>query len=393
MSNLSNIQNRKQFFERACGYFGLKASFVSGVLLQKSPETWSIEFGGGIRGGRAASFLALALARIICSEGKHNLEYRLCYGAAKKVITDEAAAYRDAWSALLTAMDHCYKELPYEKQVEYANEMLKIAREAVDDTDKRFLVPGYEKPSMRGQLDVLVSKLSYIESLVGVESSAAVSDFLRRKRNRTILMKSGPSRKFSKEHYIGLRRTRKENRVEWFNNRYREKFGKEPPADLFVPSRAKSVEIQIKTDYYPLFNVDDYAQFRTDMENLYRKQSGLPAKGEGWVSQAFLLRCVETFFAGTEVLREASPSWLNGQRFDIFIPSFHLAIEYQGEQHYFPLEHWGGEQGLADRKEMDTRKKTACFKAGVKLIEWRYDEPISFDTIKKRLNNIGISTK
>jgi hypothetical protein len=393
MSSLSNIQRLKQFFERACGQFSLETTFVSSVLLQQSPETWSTEFGGGIRGGRAASYLALALARIMCAEGKHSFEYMLCYGAAKKVVTDEAAAYRDAWSALLTAMDHCYQEQSNEQQTEYTQEMLRIAREAIDDTDQRFFTPGHEKPSILGQLDVLVSKLSYIESLVGVESSSVVSDYRRRERNSTIRAKAGPLRKFSKEHYNGLQRTKKENRVEWFNNRYRQKFGTEPPADLFVPSKATRVEIQIKTDYYPLFNRDDYLQFRSDMETLYRKQSGLPAKGEGWVNQTYLLRCAEMFFEGTEVIHEASPSWLNGQRFDIFIPSFHLAIEYQGEQHYFPLEHWGGEQGLTDRKEMDARKRAACLKTGVKLIEWRYDESITFHAFKQRMNNIGINTK
>jgi hypothetical protein len=386
----STIERRRNFFDRACRQFGLEPSYVFKVLLEMMPESWPNELGGDQKGGRASSFLSRALSRVMCAEGKHDSEYKLCYAAAKKVITDEAAAYRDAWSDLLTAMDHCYQELPNEKRVDYAQEMLRTAREAVEDTDRRF---GGEKASLLGQLDLLVSKLSHIESLVGVENSPAVEDFRRRERNREISAKAGPSKKFSQEHYDGLRRTFEENRVEWFKNRYHEKFGTEPPSDLFVPSRAAAVKNQIKMDYYHLFNQGDYVQFRSDMEALYREQTGLPAKGEGWVNQTYLSHCVEELFGEIEVLREASPSWLNGQRLDIYIPSLHLAIEYQGEQHYFPLEHWGGEQGLSDRKEMDTRKRAACLKAGITLLEWRYDEPISLEILKQRLNDIGVNIK
>ena len=141
------------------------------------------------------------------------------------------------------------------------------------------------------------------------------------------------------------------------------------------------------------FDKYDYEQFRNDMHAKYRKDMGLPAKGEGWINQTFLLRCVEGILPGLEVIRESSPSWLNGQRLDIYIPSLKCAIEYQGEQHYFALDHFGGEQGLKDRKEMDERKKVACIKEGVMLIEWRYDETISVESVVTKLRVSGINVK
>lgn len=137
----------------------------------------------------------------------------------------------------------------------------------------------------------------------------------------------------------------------------------------------------------------DYEQFRNDMHAKYRKDMGLPAKGEGWLNQTFLSLCVENVFPGVEIMREASPSWLNGQRLDVYIPSLKCAIEYQGEQHYFPLDHLGGEQGLKDRQEMDDRKRIACIKEGVMLIEWRYDDNISVESVEAKLRASGIKIK
>jgi hypothetical protein len=393
ISNKSDqFQRRKQFFENSCRHFDLDPSFVEQVLLNQVPECWTNEFGAGIRGGRAASYLALAYARVKCAEGNHESEYHLCLGAAKKVITDEAAAYRDAWRALLIAMEHCYQELPTEQQPQYAQSMLEVAREAIEDIDRRFLIPGYEKPSLLGQLDILVSKLATCEALVGIEDSQSVRDYKRRQRNRSLRKQSGPYKPLfhKSRHYEGFQKTTRENRVAWFKKRYYEKYGEEAPADLFVASIYTPEGIQIKIDYYSLFDRNDYKQFQLDMEALYREQSGLPAKNQGWVNQAFLARCVEKVLTGIEVVCEANPTWLYGQRLDIFVPSLKLAFEYQGEQHYFPLEHLGGEQGLKDRQEMDERKRAACEKAGVTLIEWRYSDNISVENVRARMLDAGI---
>lgn len=43
-----------------------------------------------------------------------------------------------------------------------------------------------------------------------------------------------------------------------------------------------------------------------------------------------------------EILYEYSPDWLGKQRFDIYIPKYNIAIEYNGEQHYKPMAKFGG---------------------------------------------------
>lgn len=75
--------------------------------------------------------------------------------------------------------------------------------------------------------------------------------------------------------------------------------------------------------------------------------------------------------------------WLGRQSLDVYIPRLNLGIEYQGIQHYEPVEFFGGEDGLRTRKELDQRKRVKCEDRGVKLLEWRYDEVLT----KKRLED------
>jgi len=59
-----------------------------------------------------------------------------------------------------------------------------------------------------------------------------------------------------------------------------------------------------------------------------------------------------------------------------------ICIEYDGEQHFFPIPHFGGQEGLDARKELDQRKTEYCENNGIKLIRIPYTE---FNKIESRL--------
>ena len=80
--------------------------------------------------------------------------------------------------------------------------------------------------------------------------------------------------------------------------------------------------------------------------------------------------------------------WLGQQSLDIFIPSLNVGIEYQGEQHYRPIDFFGGETAFEDLVKRDLRKKQLCIDNNVKLIIWKYDETISKLTLSKKINQI-----
>ena len=56
-----------------------------------------------------------------------------------------------------------------------------------------------------------------------------------------------------------------------------------------------------------------------------------------------------------DTLYQYRPDWLGRQSLDLYVPSLRTAIEYQGVQHYIPVEFFGGEEALAQRQVRKTR--------------------------------------
>ncbi|MGL5718469.1 MAG: hypothetical protein ACRCX2_36030 [Paraclostridium sp.] len=61
-------------------------------------------------------------------------------------------------------------------------------------------------------------------------------------------------------------------------------------------------------------------------------------------------------------------------RFDFYIPDFNLCIEYDGEQHYRTLYHWGGEKGLHLNKIRDNIKNEYCKSNDIELLRISFKE-------------------
>jgi hypothetical protein len=63
-------------------------------------------------------------------------------------------------------------------------------------------------------------------------------------------------------------------------------------------------------------------------------------------------------------------------RFDFYLKKFDALIEYNGEQHYFPVECWGGKDGLLKRQMCDELKAQYCKDNNIPLLIIKYDENI-----------------
>ena len=61
-------------------------------------------------------------------------------------------------------------------------------------------------------------------------------------------------------------------------------------------------------------------------------------------------------------------NWLGRQSLDFYLPNYKVGIECQGGQHFFPVEHFGGDKGFKKTLKRDKRKKTLCEKNGIKLL-------------------------
>lgn len=60
--------------------------------------------------------------------------------------------------------------------------------------------------------------------------------------------------------------------------------------------------------------------------------------------------------------------------FDFYIESMNLLIEYDGIQHYKPIEYFGGENGLKEQQHNDEIKNKFCKDNGINLLRIKYNE-------------------
>ena len=103
-----------------------------------------------------------------------------------------------------------------------------------------------------------------------------------------------------------------------------------------------------------------------------------------WKHELSLFYAVKEKYPDT--LYQYRPEWLGRQSLDLYIPSLSTAIEYQGIQHYLPVDFFGGEEALSQRRELDLQKRKLCEENGIRLIEWSYETPPTASNIKMILS-------
>ena len=63
--------------------------------------------------------------------------------------------------------------------------------------------------------------------------------------------------------------------------------------------------------------------------------------------------------------------------FDFYLPDYSICIEYQGEQHYFPVEVFGGQEQFEKQIKHDKIKSDYCKQNNIRLLCISYDEDIN----------------
>lgn len=76
--------------------------------------------------------------------------------------------------------------------------------------------------------------------------------------------------------------------------------------------------------------------------------------------------------------------------FDFYLPDYNLVIEYQGQQHYNPIECFGGKDRFEGQIKRDSIKKEYCNKNNIDLLEISYKE---FNNIDEILSSFLYDTK
>ena len=114
--------------------------------------------------------------------------------------------------------------------------------------------------------------------------------------------------------------------------------------------------------------INEYLNSFNEPENGIRQKLGLPFVGEGWISETNLFYEIKNHFKSDLVVHHGRPTWLGRQHLDIYMPDLNIAIEYQGDQHFKPIDFFGGKRALKKNKERDERKRELCEINGCALI-------------------------
>lgn len=109
-------------------------------------------------------------------------------------------------------------------------------------------------------------------------------------------------------------------------------------------------------------------------------------------SQSELYNKLKQSFPSEQILFEVGSNivpWLQKQRFDIYLPKYNIAIEYNGEQHYIAKEYFGGVIGFNATQDRDQTKREKCKENNCILFEMRYDySEDDYNNLVKNIHNI-----
>lgn len=110
-----------------------------------------------------------------------------------------------------------------------------------------------------------------------------------------------------------------------------------------------------------------------------------------WKSEQLVLEMVKQLYPKATVWYQFRPDFLKTDKgqlsYDIFISKLRVAIEYQGKQHFEPVEIFGGKDSFEKQKERDILKRKLSEENGVKLVYINYWEDITPNLIKERIES------
>ena len=116
-----------------------------------------------------------------------------------------------------------------------------------------------------------------------------------------------------------------------------------------------------------------------------------------WITEELVYKLTQKLFKKYNVIYQHRPFYLkssNGGQmsYDVYITGLNIAIEYQGKQHFEPVDFFGGKEGFEGLKMRDAEKMVLSKKHGVKLVYINYWEEVNEALVRRRIED-AIETK
>ena len=136
-----------------------------------------------------------------------------------------------------------------------------------------------------------------------------------------------------------------------------------------IPNELKTTKTKI------LITCPIHGVFKQSVEKHVERMHGCPLCGKtNQEKEKFLYFFLKKHFKDIEIVYSYRNKELLGkQEYDIYFPKFRIAIEYQGIQHFEPVDFFGGDVGFIKTKERDIKKLETSQKNGIKLLYFSYE--------------------
>lgn len=123
---------------------------------------------------------------------------------------------------------------------------------------------------------------------------------------------------------------------------------------------------------------------------IFKNKKKYPNIMKSWKSQKIVFIIVKNIYKDDRVYFQARPDFLKTDKggqmsYDIYIPEKKIAIEYQGKQHYEPIEFFGGKESFDNIQRRDREKKEISEKLGIKLVYITYLDPLNEKLIREKI--------
>ena len=108
-----------------------------------------------------------------------------------------------------------------------------------------------------------------------------------------------------------------------------------------------------------------------------------------WKSEQLMFQLITQMFPKKPVYYQYRADFLkqgNSQlSYDVFIPSLHLAFEYQGKQHFEPIDFFGGKDGFEKQQWRDKQKLKLSIENHITLVYINYWDDLNIQLIQQRI--------
>lgn len=139
--------------------------------------------------------------------------------------------------------------------------------------------------------------------------------------------------------------------------------------------------------YFKIKNLEKNIEFEGSVYNvIYGKSDGSPVS-RGETNIALSLKTLNINFQTQKTFPDLLSKKGYKLRFDFYLPDHNCCIEYDGGQHFYPVEKWGGIEYLKDVQERDEIKNNYAQQKGIRVIRISYKDTlkISADYINSLL--------